>query len=27
MPPSRPPTIGIPVVSKTGAASSDSSCH
>lgn len=27
MPPSRPPTIGIPVVSKTGAASSDSGCH
>lgn len=26
MPPSRPPTIGIPVVSKTGAAS-DSGCH
>jgi len=27
MPPSRPPTIGIPVVSQGGAASSDSSCH
>ena len=27
MPPSRPPTIGIPVVSQTGAASSDSGCH
>jgi hydrogenase-1 operon protein HyaE len=26
MPPSRPPTIGIPVVSQTGAAS-DSGCH
>jgi hydrogenase-1 operon protein HyaE len=26
MPPSRPPTIGIPVVSRTGTAS-DSSCH
>ncbi|AOW14737.1 hydrogenase [Hydrogenophaga crassostreae] len=27
LPPSRPPTIGIPVVSQNSAAASDSSCH